>query len=178
MNIKIVADSSSNLLNLEDANYESVPLKIVTAEQEFSDTPDLNVSDMLEYLKKYKGTTSTSCPNVHDWLEAFKDEGENIHSGDFPAAIVTDIATDPNGTCLEIGTGNPSTIYVVVPIDGELRICVGAVYSFYQFEQPLSNRLTDSEWRQMMGIAATDKGLYNYDTAINPPEWTQSYRYE
>ena len=92
--------------------------------------------------------------------------------------IVTDIATDPNGTCLEVGTGNPSTIYVVVPIDGELHICVGAVYSFYQFEQPISERMTDDTWRQMMGISVTDDGTYSYDTAVDQPEWTQSYRYE
>lgn len=125
-----------------------------------------------ELIRNYGGNLE------HFWLEAFKDEGENINSGDFPAAIVTDIATDPNGACLEVGTGNPSRIYVIVPIDGELHICVGAVYSFYQFEQPISERLTDSEWRQMMGISAMDNGTYNYDSAIEQPKWTNSYRYE
>lgn len=125
-----------------------------------------------ELIRNYGGNLE------HFWLEAFKDEGENINSGDFPAAIVTDIATDPNGPCLEVGTGNPSRIYVIVPIDGELHICVGAVYSFYQFEQPISERLTDSEWRQMMGISAMDNGTYNYDSAIEQPKWTNSYRYE
>lgn len=125
-----------------------------------------------ELIRNYGGNLE------HFWLEAFKDEGENINSGDFPAAIVTDIATDPNGACLEVGTGNPSRIYVVVPMDGELHICVGAVYSFYQFEQPISERLTDSEWRQMMGISLTDNGTYNFDSAIEQPKWTNSYRYE
>lgn len=125
-----------------------------------------------ELIRNYGGNLE------HFWLEAFKDEGENINSGDFPAAIVTDIATDPNGACLEVGTGNPSRIYVIVPIDGVLHICVGAVYSFYQFEQPISERLTDSEWRQMMGISAMDNGTYNYDSAIEQPKWTNSYRYE
>ena len=125
-----------------------------------------------ELIRNYGGNLE------HFWLEAFKDEGENINSGDFPAAIVTDIATDPNGVCLEVGTGNPSRIYVIVPIDGELHICVGAVYSFYQFEQPISERLTDSEWRQMMGISAMDNGTYNHDSAIEQPKWTNSYRYE
>lgn len=140
------------------------------SEKELSDT--LLTDEEYELIRNYGGNLE------HFWLEAFKDEGENITSGDFPAAIVTDIATDPNGRCLEIATGNPSTIYVVVPIDGELHICVGAVYSFYQFEQPLSDRLTDSQWRQMMGIAVKEDGTYSYDTAIAQPEWTQSYRYE
>lgn len=133
---------------------------------------ELLTDEEYELIRNYGGNLE------HFWLEAFQDEGEDIRSGDFPAAIVTDIATDPNGSCLEVGTGNPSTIYVVVPIDGELHICVGAVYSFYQFEQPLAERLTDSEWRQMMGIAVKEDGTYNFDAPVDAPEWTRSYRYE
>lgn len=133
---------------------------------------ELLTDEEYELIRNYGGNLE------HFWLEAFQDEGEDIQSGDFPAAIVTDIATDPNGSCLEVGTGNPSTIYVVVPIDGELHICVGAVYSFYQFEQPLSERLTDSDWRQMMGIAVKEDGTYNFDAPVDAPEWTRSYRYE
>ena len=143
---------------------------LTMSEKELSNT--LLTDEEYDLIRNYGGNLE------HFWLEAFKDEGENITSGDFLAAIVTDIATDPNGTCLEVGTGNPSTIYVVVPIDGELHICVGAVYSFYQFEQPISERMTDDTWRQMMGISVTDDGTYSYDTAIDQPEWTQSYRYE
>lgn len=143
---------------------------LTMSEKELSNT--LLTDEEYDLIRNYGGNLE------HFWLEAFKDEGENITSGDFPAAIVTDIATDPNGTCLEVGTGNPSTIYVVVPIDGELHICVGAVYSFYQFEQPISERMTDDTWRQMMGISVTDDGTYSYDTAVDQPEWTQSYRYE
>lgn len=143
---------------------------LVMSEKELSNT--LLTDEEYELIRNYGGNLE------HFWLEAFKDEGENITSGDFPAAIVTDIATDPNGSCLQVGTGNPSTIYVIVPMDGELHICVGAVYSFYQFEQPLSERMTDSQWRQLMGISITDDGTYSYDTAIDQPEWTQSYRYE
>ncbi len=139
------------------------------SEKELSNT--LLTDEEYDLIRNYGGNLE------HFWLEAFKDEGENVTTGDFPAAIVTDVATDPNGTCLEVATGNPSTIYVIVPIDGELRICVGAVYSFYQFEQPISERLTDTQWRQMMGISVTDDGTYNLDSAISQPDWTQSYRF-
>lgn len=166
---------SYNLLSEEDETNlnrlaEMADQFLTMSEKELSNT--LLTDEEYDLIRNYGGNLE------HFWLEAFKDEGENITSGDFPAAIVTDIATDPNGTCLEVATGNPSTIYVIVPIDGELHICVGAVYSFYQFEQPISQRMTDSEWRQMMGIATTDDGTYSYDTAIDQPEWTQSYRYE
>lgn len=142
---------------------------LAISEKELNNTP---LSDEeYELIRNYGGNLE------HFWLEAFKDEGENITSGDFPAAIVTDIATDPNGRCLEVATGNPSTIYVIVPVDGQVKICVGAVYTFYQFEQPLDQRLTDTQWREMMGISLTDSGTYNFDSSIEQPEWTQSYRF-
>ncbi|MBS6196048.1 MAG: DUF3160 domain-containing protein [Clostridiales bacterium] len=159
-------EDADNLKRLEEMAEQF----LVMSQKELSNT--LLTDEEYDLIRNYGGNLE------HFWLEAFQDEGENINSGDFPAAIVTDIATDPNGTCLEVGTGNPSIIYVIVPIDGELHICSGAVFSFYQFEQPISDRLTDSAWRQMMGIAATDEGLYSYDTAIDQPKWTRSYRYE
>lgn len=160
------SDDETNLNRLEQMASQF----LVMSEKELKN--QLLSDEEYELIRNYGGNLE------HFWLEAFKDEGENINSGDFPAAIVTDIATDPNGACLEVGTGNPSHIYVVVPMDGELHICVGAVYSFYQFEQPISERLTDSEWRQMMGISLTDNGTYNFDSAIEQPKWTNSYRYE
>lgn len=115
----------------------------------------------------------------HFWYETLKEESEDgmISSRDCPAAVVVDIATDPNGAVLEAATGNPSVILVVVKVDGGLRIARGSVYSFYQFTQPLGNRLTDSQWRTMMGIQADEKGNYNLDTKIDQPGWTDSYRY-
>lgn len=115
----------------------------------------------------------------HFWYEAVKDEGEDgyVSSREFPAAVVVDIATDPNGAVLEAATGNPSKIYVVVKVDGKLKIATGSVYSFYQFSWPMDDRLTDSKWRQMMGLQADEEGYYNYDAPVSKPDWTTSYRY-
>lgn len=113
----------------------------------------------------------------HFWHEAFKDSGEYVFPDEYPAALVVDIATDPNGSVLEVATGNPSRIYVVVKVDGSLRIATGSVYSFYQFTWPMEDRLTDSEWRVMMGYQANEEGYYNHDKPIAQPDWTESYRY-
>ncbi len=64
-------------------------------------------------------------------------------------AVVTDVATDPNGFVLEQGVGFVSEIYVVVPINGKLKITKGGVYSYYEFPWPLSDRLTDKQWAEM-----------------------------
>lgn len=71
--IKIVADSSADLLSLEGINFCSAPLKIITNEREFIDNENLNVEDMADFLQNYSGKSSTSCPNAGDWLETFGD---------------------------------------------------------------------------------------------------------
>ncbi len=91
----------------------------------------------------------------HFWAEVTADSGTGMtRSQKNPAGVVVDVASG-NGSCLELGTGKVAYIYVLVPINGELHLTRGAVYTFYQFEQPSSNRLTDSQWRSMMGLGST-----------------------
>ena len=73
MNVKIVADSSANLLSFDGIPYASVPLKIVAGDTEFVDDETLNTGDMLTFLESYPGKSGTACPSVGEWLEAFGD---------------------------------------------------------------------------------------------------------
>ena len=72
MKTKIVVDSSANLYALEGLDFECVPLKIITDHEEYRDDGNLNVVEMAQTLRTYKGKTSTSCPNVSDWLAAYE----------------------------------------------------------------------------------------------------------
>lgn len=72
MNFKIVSDSSSNLLRFDSVNYTTVPLKIVAGEKEYVDDASLDVAGMVADLKKFKGKSGSSCPNVQEWLDAFE----------------------------------------------------------------------------------------------------------
>ena len=72
MKTRIVVDSSSNLYTMEQADFRCVPLKVVTDTQEYLDDAALDAAAMAETLRTYKGKTSTSCPNVADWLEAYE----------------------------------------------------------------------------------------------------------
>lgn len=71
MNWKIVADSSSNLQEAEGITYSSVPLKIITDQKEYVDTPGLDIRGMVEDLQRYKGKSSSSCPNAQEWMDSF-----------------------------------------------------------------------------------------------------------
>ena len=75
-NIRIVTDSSSDMRELGGFPFESAALKIVTAEKEYIDNLDLNVEEMVNDLLAYRGKSSTSCPSIGDWLEAFGDADE------------------------------------------------------------------------------------------------------
>ncbi len=69
--IKIVADSSANVLELGATPFAAAPLKIITNEKEFVDDNALDVEDMVIWFDSYKGKSKTSCPNPSDWMEAF-----------------------------------------------------------------------------------------------------------
>lgn len=74
--IKIVADSSANIVDLNDFPFALAPLKIITADREFTDNADLDVDEMVKWFDSYKGKSKTSCPNPDDWLVAFGDADE------------------------------------------------------------------------------------------------------
>lgn len=70
-NVKIVADSSANVLQLRNTPFAAAPLKVITNSVEFSDDSALDVDAMVAWFDSYKGKSKTSCPNPSDWLEAF-----------------------------------------------------------------------------------------------------------
>ena len=76
--LKIVSDSSSDLLKLDNADFDFSPMKILTDEREFVDDRNLDINEMATYLENYKGKSRTSCPNPSDWLEAFGDADDII----------------------------------------------------------------------------------------------------
>ena len=67
----IVSDSSSNIFTIPGADYKTVPMKVI-AEKEYLDAPGLDVGGMVQDLKKFKGKSGSSCPNVQEWLDAFE----------------------------------------------------------------------------------------------------------
>ena len=77
MNYKIVADSSSDMLTLDAVPFSCVPLVIRAGETTFVDDENCNVPAMTEFMRSYKGKSSTACPGTQDWLEAFGD-AENV----------------------------------------------------------------------------------------------------
>jgi len=81
-------------------------------------------------------------------------------------AIVADVHTDSyHDLCLEEGVGYPLEIFVIVNEGGNIRITRGAIFSYYEFEQSIADRLTDEAWRKML---VSDK-------PPKMPEWVSSF---
>lgn len=95
MKFKIVADSAADLLTIESVPFTSVPLKILTDQKEYVDNENLNVSQMVDDLSKYKGKSSTACPGPGEWLEAFED-AEYV----FCVTITSNLSGSYNAACV------------------------------------------------------------------------------
>lgn len=165
--VKMTGDGlkTRGLLNDRDQTSLERMEKLILAlktisEKELSNTP--LTDEEYELIRSYGGQLE------HFWLEALRDEGIDHRSAIFdrPAALVGDVATNPNGgQVLEEATGNVFEIYAVVPVDGKLRIAIGGVYSYYEFPWPLNDRLTDSKWHRMLN-----------DGQVPPlPGWTDTF---
>lgn len=71
--IKIVADSSSDVMAMEGIDYAYAPLKIITSAREYVDDAALDVDAMAADLLTNTEKTSTACPSTGDWIQAFGD---------------------------------------------------------------------------------------------------------
>ncbi len=76
--IRIVADSSCDLLSLDGAELTIAPLTLHTEMQEFRDDASLDVGAMVEALRGSKGRSYSACPNIAEWESAFGESGDVI----------------------------------------------------------------------------------------------------
>jgi hypothetical protein len=93
-------------------------------------------------------------------------EGEITSEADERMALIADVHTDSNtGQVLEEGMGDAFPIYVVVMVEGKQVVAMGGVFSYYEFKQPMSDRLTDEAWQAM-------------SPKPDQPPWTASFTVE
>ncbi len=73
---RFIADSSSDIFQMEGVDFVSVPLTISTDGKDYIDDEKLNVGEMTKELSEYKGKSCTACPSIESWLNAF--EGADV----------------------------------------------------------------------------------------------------
>lgn len=145
-------------------------LKIETTLSRFAEI----LTKLLEISKK-ELENKTLSQNEYSFIENFGDVSKNlietVSGGDvdpdiFKTVLVADVHTEGNTKkVLEEGVGYIKTLVVAYKHpDGHILIGAGPVFSYYEFKQPMEDRLTDEVWRQML------------DTQFPaPPEWTKTF---
>jgi hypothetical protein len=95
-------------------------------------------------LESFDSTLEALCTFSEDFASMESEADSSV-------AIVADVHTDVNSMqVLEEGVGYPLPIYVVVNRDGHTYVAQGAVFSYYEFKHPLSDRLTDEAWQELL----------------------------
>ncbi len=95
-------------------------------------------------------------PDEYNFIEALPDLLEGICTGykaeTLKTTLVADVHTDINTeTVLEEAIGYVDLIIVAVKLpDGKIIMMAGPVLSYYEFKHPLSSRLTDEAWREIL----------------------------
>jgi hypothetical protein len=92
------------------------------------------------------------------------DTWELVNESDKDMACIADVHTGGNRV-LEEAVGHANEILVIVPVEGKLVLTRGAIFSYYEFTHPSSDRLTDEKWQ----------GAVNTGQAPAPPMWTNSF---
>lgn len=120
-----------------------------------------------DFIRSYGGQLE------HFWTETLDEKSKRDQSYarlNNQAALVSDVATDPNGTILQEGNGAIKKIFAVVPVEGQLKLVFGGVFSNYEFKYPIDKRLTDDEWREMLYDDLKSLGIKDhswiYDYAV------------
>jgi hypothetical protein len=102
-----------------------------------------------------------------DWKRYGEIRQEMTANKSMKTTIIADVHTDTNSKkCLEEGTGNVElTVVCYLQPDGRLVLGAGPTLSYHEFKHPMSDRLTDEKWREMLKTGKT------------PPraEWIQTF---
>ena len=83
--------------------------------------------------------------------------------------VIADVHTDANRPqqVLEEGIGYVDLLLAAYKVpDGRIILGAGPVFSYYEFKQPISNRLTDEKWKEMLKDGKESER----------PAWIQSFK--
>jgi hypothetical protein len=105
---------------------------------------------------------------IDDLAESLETVVTGVDDLGIKTTMVADVHTDGNTKkVLEEGVGYVQLLVAAYRVpDGRVMLGAGPVMSYYEFKHPMSDRLTDEAWRELLK-----------DPALRPaaPPWTESY---
>jgi len=166
-----------NLTKMTNRGLKSlVPVEVL---EKLNIEPALNrfseiISKLLEISKKELGNKPLT-EDEYYFIESFGGtssdliglvSGGEVEPDIFKTVLVADVHTDGNTKqVLEEGVGRIKTLVVAYKLPhGHILLGVGPVFSYYEFKQPMANRLTDEAWKEMLNTRPP-----------SVPEWTRTF---
>ena len=142
----------SKLENLAEIFDKLTTLSIKELENEMLTEEDITFINFAG--QSIAGCATFNDPEADPWVSETDDR----------MAIIADVHTDPNTAgVLEVATGDPYAIYVIVQDhNGKLRLTKGGTFSYYEFQYPMEDRLTDEEWHVQLD-----------SETWSPPDWME-----
>jgi len=139
------------------------------------DAFDEMLTKLAEISKKELANTELT-EEEYNFIKNFGETSKNlieiVSGGDvdpdiYKTTLVADVHTEGNVLkVLEEGVGYIKTMLVAYKLpDNRILVGVGPVFSYYEFKQPMENRLTDEAWREML-----KSGKYP-----DQPSWVKSF---
>ncbi len=128
------------------------------------------LSRLLELSKKELGNEELT-EEDYAFIRSFGENLDSVVAGVDTAGkettLVADVHTDTNtGKVLEEGTGEIELIVIAYKMpDGRIIIGAGPIIPYYEFKQPMQERLSDEKWREMLN-----------KNPPSAPAWTASFR--
>ncbi|MCX6671237.1 MAG: DUF3160 domain-containing protein [Euryarchaeota archaeon] len=148
MDLQALNETETNRLN----NLETLLGRLINISTLELEGKELNESDY-EFIRSFGKQLDGIVTGVND-------QGKET-------TIIADVHTDTNtGVVLEEAVGYVDLIIVAYKNpDGKVTVGAGPVFSYYEFKQPMSDRLTDEAWKQQL-----EQGQQP-----SRPIWTQSF---
>jgi len=132
-------------------NLENILEKLVAISKQELENKELTEEDY-QFIRNFGGSLQGVIADVEEKAQK--------------TTIIADVHTDGNsGKVLEEGVGHVNLIVVAYKVpDRRVLIGAGPVMTYYEFKQPMSDRLTDEKWRELLSQNPPEK-----------PEWTVSF---
>jgi hypothetical protein len=132
------AEFASKLQELEDV---LVQLKTIAEKELEGQAPSDQDYELIQNIGSILDRLTTFSAQIDQQISSEADER---------MAIVADVHTDANTyQVLEQGVGDAFTLYAIVPDGANTQVAMGAVFSQYEFRQPMADRLNDETWQAM-----------------------------
>jgi hypothetical protein len=110
--------------------------------------------------------TEADCEFIEDFGAELNAVISEVDDKAKKTTIIADVHTDGNtGQVLEEGVGYVDLIVVAYKVpDGRILIGTGPVMTYYEFKQPMQDRLTDEKWREKLRSEPPER-----------PEWYSNF---